>query len=93
MFNANDYSLLMQLAQDHQGVALGWYYLVAPLVQQDLLVRPESDTLVHRDTRHYLSLSEAKRRDASCCKLRDWLVEQFDWSLHEEAGSLPWAQA
>lgn len=93
LFNANDYSLLMQLAQNHQGVALGWHYLVAPLVQQGLLVRPVSDTLVHRDTRHYLSLSEAKSRDASCCKLRDWLVEQFDWSLHEEAGSLPWAQA
>ncbi|MGJ7552034.1 LysR family transcriptional regulator [Pseudomonas alloputida] len=88
LFNANDYSLLMQLAQHHQGVALGWHYLVAPLVEQGLLVRPVSDTLVHRDTRHYLSLSEAKSHDASCCKLRDWLIEQFDWSLHEEADSL-----
>ncbi|MNG90566.1 Glycine cleavage system transcriptional activator [compost metagenome] len=84
LFNANDYSLLMHLAQHHQGVALGWHYLVAPLVEQGLLVRPVSETLVHRDTLHYLSVSESKSRDPSCCKLRDWLAEQFDWSLHED---------
>ncbi|MNJ69513.1 DNA-binding transcriptional activator GcvA [compost metagenome] len=85
LFNANDFSLLLQLAQNHQGVALGWHYLVAPLVEQGVLVRPVEETLVHRETLHYLSMSEAKARDASCCKVRDWLAGQFDWSLHEDS--------
>jgi len=36
-FNANDYNLLVQSALEHQGVALGWHYLVAPLIEKGLL--------------------------------------------------------
>lgn len=76
-FNSNDYNLLIQLALAHQGVALGWNYLVEPYLQKGLLVRPVAEQLVHRETRHYLSFNEAKSRDASCCVLRDWLLQQF----------------
>ncbi|MBK5001126.1 LysR family transcriptional regulator [Pseudomonas sp. S31] len=91
LFNANDYSLLIQLAQQHQGVALGWHYLVAPLVEQGVLVRPVDETLVHRDTLHYLSLHEAKSHDPSCTIVREWLLDQFDWSLHEDVDAEPGA--
>ncbi len=83
-FNANDYHLLIQLALDHQGVALGWHYLVAPLVENGLLVRPVKEKLVHRETRHYLNFNEDKARDPSCCKLRDWLIDEFDKGLLED---------
>lgn len=82
-FNANDYNLLIQLALNHQGVALGWHYLVAPLVEKGLLVRPVKEKLVHKETLHYLNFNEDKTRDPSCCKLRDWLKEQFDSGLLE----------
>ncbi|WP_260961465.1 LysR substrate-binding domain-containing protein [Pseudomonas citri] len=80
-FNANDYNLLIQLALRHQGVALGWHYLVSPLIKEGLLVRPVREELVHRETLHYLNFNEDKARDPSCCKLRDWLIEQFARSL------------
>ena len=79
-FNANDFNLLTQLVLNHQGVALGWHYLVAPMIEKGLLVRPVKEKLVHRDTLHYLNVSEAKTRDPSCIKLREWLTEQFEWS-------------
>ena len=83
-FNANDYNLLIQLALNHQGVALGWHYLVAPLVEKGLLVRPVKEKLVHRETLHYLNVNEDKARDPSCCKLRDWLIAQFESGLLED---------
>jgi hypothetical protein len=64
------------LALNHQGVALGWHYLVAPLVEKALLVRPVREKLVHKETLHYLNFNEEKTRDPSSCKLRDWLMEQ-----------------
>lgn len=83
-FNANDYNLLIQLALAHQGVALGWHYLVAPLIEEGLLVRPIREKLMHRETLHYLSFNEDKARDPGCCKLRDWLLAQFDRGLFED---------
>ncbi|TWC22276.1 MULTISPECIES: LysR family transcriptional regulator [unclassified Pseudomonas] len=83
-FNANDYNLLIQLALGHQGVALGWHYLVAPLLEKGLLVRPVKEKLVHRETLHYLNFNEDKARDPSCCTLRNWLLEQFEAGLLED---------
>ncbi|SDR23828.1 DNA-binding transcriptional regulator, LysR family [Pseudomonas grimontii] len=83
-FNANDYNVLIQLALAHQGVALGWHYLVAPLIEKGLLIRPVKEKLVHRETLHYLNSNEDKARDPSCCKLRDWLEEQFGSGLRQD---------
>lgn len=77
-FNANDYTLTLQLAQSHQGVALGWHLLVAPLIERGLLVRPVAEQLVLKDTFHYLAVSEDKEQDASCRHLRDWLLAQYN---------------
>ncbi|GAB7529336.1 LysR family transcriptional regulator [Pseudomonas sp. 3A(2025)] len=80
-FSSNDYNLLIQLALGHQGVALGWDYLVKSYIEKGLLVRPVPEQLVHRDTLHYLSFNEAKSTDNSCCVLRDWLAAQFEIPL------------
>ncbi|MDR0210741.1 MAG: LysR family transcriptional regulator [Pseudomonas putida] len=77
-FNANDYNLLVQLAQTHQGVVLGWHLLVAPLVEKGLLVRPVPQQVVLKDTFHYLSFNEDKEHDSSCRRLRDWLLSQYE---------------
>jgi len=69
-FNANDYNLLIQSALEHQGVALGWHYLVAPLIEKGLLVGPVKERLVHRETLHYMNFNEDKACDPSCCKLQ-----------------------
>jgi LysR family glycine cleavage system transcriptional activator len=70
-FNANNYNLLIQSALEHQGVALGWHYLVAPLIEKGLLVGPVKERLVHRETLHYMNFNEDKACDPSCCKLQD----------------------
>ncbi|QXH49893.1 LysR family transcriptional regulator [Pseudomonas fakonensis] len=84
LFSANDFNVLLQLTLAHQGVALGWHYLVAPLVEQGLLVRPVEERLVHRNTLHYLSFNETRSHDPSCCKLREWLAEQFEGEALED---------
>ncbi|WP_300656496.1 LysR substrate-binding domain-containing protein [Pseudomonas sp.] len=76
-FNANDYNMLIQMVLSHQGVALGWQHLVGHLVEQGLLVRPVSEEVVHKESLHYLTFSEDKEDDEACCRLRDWLMQQF----------------
>jgi LysR family transcriptional regulator, glycine cleavage system transcriptional activator len=76
-FNANDYNMLVQMVLNHQGVALGWNHLVGHLVAQGLLVRPVEQEVVHKESLHYLTFSEDKEDDEACCRLRDWLMQQF----------------
>lgn len=76
-FNANDYNMLIQMVLNHQGVALGWDHLVNHLIEQGLLVRPVAEDVVHRESLHYLTFSQDKEDDKACCRLRDWLMQQF----------------
>ncbi|MNR54267.1 DNA-binding transcriptional activator GcvA [compost metagenome] len=69
--------MLIQMVLSHQGVALGWHHLVGHLLEQGLLVRPVSEEVVHRESLHYLTFSEDKEADEACCRLRDWLMQQF----------------
>ncbi|MBO9552812.1 LysR family transcriptional regulator [Pseudomonas sp.] len=82
-FNANDYNLLVQLALNNQGVALGWHHLIAPLVAQGLLVRPVEQELVLKDTFHFLAFNEEKEHDSSCRRLREWLLQEFQPLLEQ----------
>ncbi|MFF7062422.1 LysR family transcriptional regulator [Pseudomonas sp. NPDC008258] len=76
--NVNDYNAMIMLTLAHQGVALGWHYLVDPLVQQGLLVRPVDAQLEHKESQHFLSFSNEKVDDSACCRLRDWILENFE---------------
>ncbi|MDU9023772.1 LysR family transcriptional regulator [Pseudomonas corrugata] len=76
-FSSNDYSLLLQMTLDDQGVALGWDHLVRHLVQQGRLVRPVAEELSLRESIQYLMINEDKKEDPACVRLKGWLVEQF----------------
>jgi DNA-binding transcriptional LysR family regulator len=76
-FSSNDYSLLVQMALDDQGLALGWDHLVKHLVQQGRLVRPVTEELTLREAVQYLMINEKKAEDPACGRLKDWLIARF----------------
>jgi len=76
-FSSNDYSLLVQMALDDQGIALGWDHLVRHLVQQGRLVRPLPEEITLRESVQYLMINEKKAQDPACGRLKDWLVAEF----------------
>ena len=68
----NDYSLVIQAALDGQGVALGWWHIVADLVDQGLL-----ETLAEPMTteRPFVIVHQRHRPlDSGAEALRSWLV-------------------
>lgn len=75
--SVNDYHAMVMLTLAHQGVSLGWHYLVDPLVQQGLLVRPVDEQLEHKESQHFLSFNAEKSEDSACCRLRDWILAGF----------------
>ncbi|WP_431024135.1 LysR substrate-binding domain-containing protein [Halomonas sp. H5] len=77
-FNANDYSLLIQMVLNDQGVALGWHHLVAPLVEQGRLIRPVEQEVVLEETRHYFAYREDKADDEALSRFRDWFLRQSE---------------
>ena len=77
-FSSNDYSLLVQMALDDQGLALGWDHLVRHLVQQGRLVRPVTEELTLREAVQYLMINEKKAEDPACGRLKDWLIARFE---------------
>lgn len=77
-FNVNDYSLLIQMVLNDQGVALGWDHLVAPLIEEGQLVRPVAQEMVLEETRHYLAYREDKADDHALIRFRDWFLTQLD---------------
>ncbi len=77
LLHSNDYGALVQLAIKGQGVALGWHYLVGPLIEEGALVRPVAHELVHKGSQHFLTFNEQKKDDSACCRLRDWVLSKF----------------
>lgn len=75
-FNANDYNMLVQMALNDQGVALGWDHLVSPLVAKGCLVRPVERELTLEGTRHYLAYREDKEDDETLSLFRHWFLDQ-----------------
>lgn len=74
-FSFNDYSIVLQAAIEGQGVALGWRHIVAPLIEQGVLVRPVAQT-VTTDQPIYIVASRAGRSRPDAMHLRDWLIEE-----------------
>lgn len=54
-----------------------WHYLVDSLVAQGELVRPVAQQLVHKDNQHLLTFSEQKKSDDACCRVKDWILSEF----------------
>ena len=76
-FSSNDYGLVVQMALDGQGMALGWDHLVRDLVSEGRLVRPVSEELTLSEALQYLIVKEEKAEDPACLRLKDWLIEHF----------------
>jgi len=76
-FSSNDYSLLIQMALDDQGLALGWDHLVRHLVKQGRLVRPVAEELALKESVQYLMINEKKADDPDCRQFKDWLIAEF----------------
>ena len=76
-FSSNDYHLLVQMALDDQGLALGWHHLVGHLVEQGRLVRPVTEELGLKESVQYLMINEKKQDDPACRQLRDWLMAEL----------------
>lgn len=77
LYASNDYPALVQLALDHQGVALGWHHLVAPLVASGALVRPLPHKTVMKNRGHYLSVRTDKAGNPVCLKFCQWVRQQL----------------
>ena len=73
LFNANDYVILLHMAQRGQGVCLGWHHLVAPLIDAGALVRVGSHNTHFHDKLHFLSYSEDSQRKLAFRHFIDWL--------------------
>jgi len=74
----DNYTLLIQAAIGGQGVAIGWRHLVDNLLEQGLLCRPISQTVISTFG-YYVVLPQRKRRGALIQRFFDWLMaEQAD---------------
>jgi len=72
----NNYLVILQAAQQGQGVALGWRRLVQPFIDSGQLVRPVAESLT-ADSAYYLLVqpgSLAFRSDLRA--VHDWLLEE-----------------
>lgn len=69
---SNDYSLVIQTALDHQGVALGWRHIVDDLLTDGRLVALADDVVTDRPFEIHASTRRPLRPEAEA--LRDWLV-------------------
>ncbi|MCU0070151.1 LysR family transcriptional regulator [Pseudomonas koreensis] len=77
IFNANDYNLLISMVLTHQGIALGWNHLVAPLLQRGLLVRPIEQEVQLRNSWHYLACRESADNEDALRRFREWILSRF----------------
>ena len=76
----SDYSIVLQAAEEGQGVALGWKHLVSPLLEQGKLVAP-LDLEIKTEHPFYLLTPKYKVNNKSIQLLRDWLVDEMKQAL------------
>ncbi len=73
----NDYALVIQAAQEGEGVALGWHHLTQRLITQGLLVNPVAEVL-HSDIGFYVVWPRSVALSPDAKRVRDWLLAQVD---------------
>ncbi len=69
------YVIVMQAAQDSQGVALGWERLVSPMIEQGRLVRLGTWEVTAPQS-HFVTWPASREPDPATVALRDWLIAQ-----------------
>lgn len=76
-FHANDYNVLLQMALNGQGVALGWDHLVRPLLDAGQLVRPTNEEVLFKEKAHHLFYDATIEDEPGFRAFRDWLLSYF----------------
>lgn len=70
----NNFAILLQAAQDDQGLALGWERLIEPLIKEGKLVR-FTDLVIDAPGAYYLTWNENRAIAPAAEALRAWLLE------------------
>ncbi|WP_245582664.1 LysR substrate-binding domain-containing protein [Oceanobacter kriegii] len=86
LFHVNDYSTLMNMVLQHQGIGIGWHHLVAPKIASGELIRPVPHEVVLKQKRHYMSHLTSKANDDTFKRFRDWLmthIESEQTAIHD----------
>lgn len=68
----NDYALVIQAALAGQGIALGWYHIVAPLIDQGLLSRLDEPAFGEGQDFWVIWPAEGDQEEANA--VRDWII-------------------
>ena len=68
-----NYSVMLQAAEEGQGVALGWERLVAPMIQAGRLC-PVSQAHIDAPDHHYLTWDDSRPLSEEAEVLKDWLL-------------------
>ena len=74
VFNA--YPLAIQAAVDGLGIALGWSYLIDPLLESGALVRPISDTQTRTKFGYFLLQRKKISTNPKRQMVEDWLLQE-----------------
>lgn len=81
LFNSNEYSMLIQMALNHQGVSLGWSQLVTPLIEQGSLIRIGNAEALYREKLHYLTYADSKQDDEVFTSFKLWFLNAINQEL------------
>lgn len=71
----NSYPMVLQAAEAGRGVALGWSYIVGPMVASGRLVQPVAGTMETRNG-YYLSTSELGAASPALEEFLHWIADQ-----------------
>ena len=78
----NNYLVMLQAAQQGQGIALGWRRLVQPFVDSGQLVRPIPDSL-NADSAYYLLVRPGSLNlRPELRTVHDWLCREAGFDVH-----------
>lgn len=81
----NNYLVILQAAQEGQGIALGWRQLVQPFLDSGQLVRPVADSL-DADNAYYLLVQPGSLElRAELRTVHDWLLEEAGHRIAQDA--------
>lgn len=69
----NNFSVLLQAAQDNQGLALGWEGLILPLLSEGKLVR-FGELVIDAPGAYYLTWNARRTLSPAALALKDWLL-------------------
>lgn len=84
----NNYLVILQAAQQGQGIALGWRQLVQPFLETGQLVRPIPDSLRADSAYYLLAQPGSLELRAELRTVHDWLLRESRLETHQAAAGI-----